>query len=74
MTVVINGHAHGPVTVSPGWHTVEFLAARDVWRAGVNRMQLKFAWERRPADVGLGGDTRPLAAAVDFLRIAVPDR
>lgn len=74
MTVVINGHAYGPVSVSPAWHTTEFLAARDVWRAGVNRMQLTFAWERRPSDVGLGGDTRPLAAAIDFLRVAVPER
>ena len=73
MNVVINGHAHGPVAVSPAWHTSEFLIRREVWRAGVNRIQLRFAWERRPSDVGLGGDTRPLAAAVDFVRVAVPE-
>jgi hypothetical protein len=73
MTVAINGHAHGPVPVSPAWHTSEFLTARGVWRAGVNRLQFNFAWERRPSDVGFGGDTRPLAAAIDFVRIAVPE-
>ena len=73
LNVVINGHVHGPVAVSPAWHTSEFLIRREVWRAGVNRIQLRFAWERRPSDVGLGGDTRPLAAAVDFVRVAVPE-
>ena len=73
MTVFVNRHAHGPVPVPPSWHTSEFLMARNVWRTGVNRIQLKFAWERRPSEVGLGGDPRPLAAAVDFFRVAVPD-
>jgi hypothetical protein len=73
MTVSINGHAHGPVAVSPSWHTSEFLTARNVWRAGVNRIRLQFGWERRPSEVGLGGDPRPLAAAVDFIRVAVPE-
>ena len=73
MTVGINGHAFGPVAVSPGWYTAEFLTPRGVWRAGVNRVQFNFAWERRPSEVGLGGDTRPLAAAVDFVRVAVPE-
>ena len=74
LTAAVNGRAHGPVSVSPGWHTTEFLASRDVWRAGVNRVVLQFAWERRPAEVGLGGDARPLAAAVDYVRVAVPER
>lgn len=74
LTLVVNEHAHGPVLVSPQWHAAEFLVARDAWRAGVNRVSLNFAWERRPADAGLGGDARPLAAAVDYLRVAVPER
>lgn len=73
LTAVVNGRAHGPTVVSPGWQTVEFLVARDAWRGGVSRLSLDFAWERRPADVGLGGDARPLAAAVDYVRVAVPE-
>jgi hypothetical protein len=34
---------------------------------------LRFAWERAPADVGLGGDARRLAAAVDFVRVQAPE-
>jgi hypothetical protein len=32
---------------------------------------LEFDWAARPADVGLGGDTRALSAAVDYLRVEV---
>lgn len=74
LTVMVNGHPHGPLPVPPSWHTAELLAGRDAWRAGVNRVSLDFAWERRPVEVGLGGDARPLAAAVDYMRVAVPDR
>lgn len=74
LTVTVNGRAHGPVPVSPGWHTAEVVAGRDAWRAGVNRVSLDFAWERRPADVGLSGDPRLLAAAVDYLRVSVVGR
>jgi hypothetical protein len=37
----------------------------------VNGLELRFGYAQRPADVGLGGDTRPLAAAVDWLRVSV---
>jgi hypothetical protein len=74
LTVIVNGAAQNPVAVAPGWHTPEILIPRAVWRSGINRVALQFAWEQRPMDVGLGGDARPLAAAVDFIRVAVPDR
>ena len=73
LTVVVNGHPHGPVPVSSGWHTLELMVNRAEWRSGVNRLSLEFAWERRPSDVGLGGDTRPLAAALDYIRVSVPE-
>ena len=50
------------------WH---FSAAEEVWHAGVNRMRLEFSRADRPADVGLGGDPRSLAALVDYVRIQV---
>lgn len=70
LRLFVNGREHGPVPVDPGWHSAEITVDRAAWRAGVNRMRLEFAWSTRPADVGLGGDSRPLAAAVDFVRVA----
>lgn len=74
VTVIVNGHPHGPVAVAPGWHTAEILSSRTEWRRGVNRVSLNFGWERRPVDVSAGGDARSLAAAVDYVRVAVPEK
>jgi hypothetical protein len=57
------------VPVSEDWQTVEFGTETGAWRSGVNRLSLEFASARTPAEVGLGGDLRPLAAAVDYVRV-----
>lgn len=71
--VSINRHSYGPLPVGNGWQTVAFATAEDSWRSGVNRVRLDFAWARRPVDVGVSGDTRTLAAAIDYVRVAVPN-
>ena len=71
LTLVVNGRQHGPVPVNPAWHTVDIDVPEDAWRSGVNRVVLRFAWENQPARVGSGGDPRALAAAVDYIRLAV---
>ena len=58
--------------VSPGWQVVECALDAGGLRAGVNTVELRFATVQRPVDVGAGGDARPLAAAVDWVRIAKP--
>jgi hypothetical protein len=73
LTVDVNGHTFGPVPVHDAWETLEFATTSDTWRGGVNRLRLEFAWTHTPAEVGLGGDTRPLAAAVDYVRIQARD-
>lgn len=55
------------------WQTFDFPTERRMWRAGVNRIALEFARPARPVDVGLGGDTRLLGGAVDFIRVQVID-
>jgi hypothetical protein len=60
-----------PLTVTPAWVTVECTLDAASWRAGVNELELRFAYTQRPVDVGLGGDVRPLAAAVDWVRITL---
>jgi hypothetical protein len=71
VTVVVNGRAQPAVPVDTGWHTAELIVPEDDWRAGVNRVQLQFAWAVRPVDVGIGGDTRSLSAQVDYVRVQV---
>jgi hypothetical protein len=68
----VNGRRYGPVAVDKDWQTLEFATSEDAWRSGVNRLSLEFASARGPADVGLGGDPRPLAAAVDYVRVQGP--
>jgi len=70
LTASINGRSFGPIPVAPGWDTLEFATGADVWRSGVNRLRLDFATVRSPAQAGLSGDGRPLAAAVDYVRVS----
>lgn len=69
LSLSVNGHTFGPISVRKDWETLEFATGTDAWRSGVNRLQLEFGAARTPAEVGLGGDPRPLAAAVDYIRV-----
>lgn len=69
LTVVINGRPQPPMDVPREWATVEMATPAEAWRAGVNRIALQFADVRTPAEAGLGGDARPLAAAIDYIRV-----
>jgi hypothetical protein len=57
------------LAVPADWQTVECTVDKAAWRAGVNRVELRFAYAQRPVDVGVGSDTRPLAAAIDWVRV-----
>jgi hypothetical protein len=67
IAIVVNGIAQPPIPLPGDWTLASFVVDRAVWKAGVNRLELVFEREARPSDVGLGGDTRPLAAAVDYV-------
>jgi hypothetical protein len=77
MTIDANGHRCAPVVAPPDWQTLECTLDAGSWRTGVNALTLQFAYARRPMDVitgGAGGDSRPLAAAIDWIRVSVaPD-
>jgi hypothetical protein len=66
------GPSGAPGVVPPDWQTLECTLGKDAWRAGVNELWLEFGSAQRPVDVGLGGDTRPLAAAIDWIRVMIP--
>jgi hypothetical protein len=66
-----NGNPCSTLPVTPDWQTVECTLDRTAWRAGVNDLELRFGYLQRPVDVGMGGDSRPLAAAIDWVRISL---
>ena len=70
-TVASGACAALPVTA--GWGTVECVVDRSWWRTGVNVVVLDFGYARRPTDLALSGDTRSLAAAVDWFRVSVAE-
>jgi hypothetical protein len=69
LRLVVNGREQPAQGVGDDWATIVFVVDSGTWRAGVNRVRLVFDRAARPVDVGLGGDTRRLAASVDYLRI-----
>jgi hypothetical protein len=70
LAVRVNGHAAAaPAAVLPGWQHMDVRVPASLWRAGVNRLVLEFAYEARPSDVSGSSDARPLAAAVDAVTI-----
>jgi hypothetical protein len=71
LTVYIGEAPFGPFVVTPDWQVVTFETPAEVWRTGLNRVRLSFAQATTPASVGLGGDTRALAAAVDVIRVTI---
>jgi hypothetical protein len=69
LALTVNGRTFGPAPVPARWETLEFATDSASWRGGVNRLRLDFARARSPAEVGVSGDARPLAAAVDYVRV-----
>jgi hypothetical protein len=74
LTLSAAGHACSPLLITGAWQTADCTLNTNAWRAGVNTLTLRFAWARTPVEVGLTADPRELAAAVDFIRIAVENR
>jgi hypothetical protein len=71
VTFFVNDRPFGPATVGGDWQNLDFVTESSVWHGGVNRLRMEFETTRSPAEVGLSGDTRQLAAAVDYFRFSV---
>lgn len=69
LTLVVNGRRYGPMGVGDAWETLQADVPEEAWRSGVNRVALEFGTARSPQSLGLGGDARVLAAAVDYVRV-----
>jgi hypothetical protein len=70
LTLVVNGAPHGSVALPAGWHPATFHVPAPAWRSGVNRLELRFAYDARPSDAGIP-DARVLAASVDAVSVRV---
>ncbi len=68
LTLVVNGSAHAPVTLASGWQPATFRVAAAAWRRGVNELELRFAYDAKPAAAGLP-DGRSLAASIDAITV-----
>jgi hypothetical protein len=71
LSVEVNGQSFGPAPLAEGWQVAAFDVPQNAWRSGVNVVVLASGHGRRPVDVGVSTDTRELASAVDWLRVAV---
>jgi hypothetical protein len=67
--LVVNGVTVPAEPLSADWTVASFAVSASAWKSGVSRLTLVFDQEARPVDVGLGGDPRPLSAAVDYIHI-----
>jgi hypothetical protein len=68
LTLVVNGSPFGPVSLADGWQTATVTIPHTAWRAGINRLELRFAYDAKPADSG-AADGRTLAASVDTVTV-----
>ena len=76
VTVIVNDRESdaplcASVPVTPDWQTVECTPMQAPGAAASIALELRFAYAQRPVDVGAGGDTRPLAAAIDWIRVSL---
>ncbi|MEO5897781.1 MAG: hypothetical protein ABIS06_19000 [Vicinamibacterales bacterium] len=67
----VNDHAQKVAVVPNQWGVLEFLVDQSAWHTGINRVRFEFLRSTSPAEAGVGGDNRRLAAAIDYVRVQV---
>ena len=70
LTLIVNDAPQAPVTLAAGWRGASVTVPRVVWRTGVNRLELRFAYDAKPSDAGIP-DGRAIAASVDTIQVRV---
>ena len=70
LTLIVNDALQAPVTLAAGWRAASVTVPRAVWRTGVNRLELRFAYDAKPSDAGIP-DGRAIAASVDTIQVRV---
>jgi hypothetical protein len=70
--VIVNGHALPETPLPPGIQVYRVTVPAEVWRPGMNRVQLSSATLHRPSADGNSRDDRELGVAVSVLRLSTP--
>jgi hypothetical protein len=52
-----------------GWQTLRFQAPASAWRIGSNELVLSFSPIQSPKELGLSGDARHLALAIERIEV-----
>ncbi len=65
----LNGSTPRSIELPRGFSEHEIGFAASETREGPNRLELTYAWTRRPRDTGQGRDRRPLAVSWDFVHV-----
>jgi hypothetical protein len=68
-TVVVNGVSVGTRETAGGWQTLRFQAPASAWRIGSNELVLSFSPIQSPKELGLSGDARHLALAIERIEV-----
>lgn len=67
VTLVLNGRPGPRVALGVGLADYEVVLPRTATRSGWNRLALRYAWARTPAEISLAPDRRPRAVAWDAI-------
>jgi hypothetical protein len=72
MSALLNGTPVGTVMLAPGWNQISFAAPAQVWRIGVNELELLLPSSASPEDADANSGRRQLPVAID--RVSVRSR
>lgn len=72
ITLIVNGRRVGDRALPDGWRRLTWDVSVDLWRRGLNGIEIEVAGARRPSAVGRSSDQRVLGAAIARIEIGVP--
>jgi hypothetical protein len=72
IAISVNGFALGAKTLVPDWRSYEWDVPASSWHSGLNEIVIHSPAVVKPAEAGLGQDTRALGLAVSGLQLSRP--
>ncbi|HSF20289.1 MAG TPA: glycosyltransferase family 39 protein [Vicinamibacteria bacterium] len=72
--VSVNGHIVARLGLNDGWQTVESPVPASFWRAGLNEVELRYAWTVRASEVYGVADDRQIAIKLARFELETVER